>query len=412
MPSSTYFSGGASDWTEHIKDYSTTQDGISLWDQVLTGLQQNLELQTQAVQASTDYDISQAYANYLQNQRQISQASNLGTGFKEQLESNLQSSYQSAFQQAQVNETQELYNVAQAYQDELTNVENQFAEMGETAAGYAGRLFEYASQYGKYVPGYENINWSGDLQGQGIYVQDADRNLVLSEKGKNVLNYLLLNRVSIPGATEADATSTSFEQWLGETYGDELSGYREYADMIRTGFGMEPGKTSFDQEQFEENRLEEWRQNFEAVIPEELSEYYSGIDMTEEEYRNLTDKYTNIRDFYGVAEDTTDSNWTAKTFTIGDKEYTTYSLINSTTPAGEYGVNDYTELNSKYRDSGLETGDVVYYMGALFVVTKKHGRVYDFAQITSGEDRKKNLAEEGYRREYNRMWRRNEWVKI
>lgn len=285
MPSSTYFSGGASDWTEHIKDYSTTQDGISLWDQVLTGLRQNLELQTQAVQASTDYDISQAYANYLQNQRQLQQSNVL---FKEQLESNLQSSYHSAFQQAQVNETQELYNVAQAYQDELTNVENQFAERGETAAGYAGRLFEYASQYGKYVPGYEDIDWSGDLQAQGIYVQDADRNLVLSEKGKNVLNYLLLNRVSIPGATEADATSTSFEQWLGETYGDELSGYREYADIIRTGFGIEPGKTSFNQEQFE--------QTYEDLYTTE----------TIDKVQNISNKYTN-----SAAADSYSSNFTS-----------------------------------------------------------------------------------------------------
>lgn len=280
MPSNTYFSGAASDWTEHIKDYSTTQDGVSMWDQVLTGLQQNLELQTQAVQASTDYDISQAYANYLQNQRQISQASNLRSGFKEQLESNLQSSYQSAFQQAQVNETQELYNVAQAYQKELTKVENQFAEMGETAAGYAGRLFEYASQYGKYVPGYEDINWSGDLQGQGIYVEDDQGNLVLSDKGKNVLNYLLLNRVSIPGKTEADATSTSFEQWLGETYGDELSGYREYADMIRTGFGMEPGETSFDQEAYDEERVSETIADVRDKAESILSKYdFSNKDL-------------------------------------------------------------------------------------------------------------------------------------
>ena len=288
MPSSTYFSGGASDWTEHIKDYSTTQNGISLWDQVLTGLQQNLELQTQAVQASTDYDISQAYANYLQNQRQISQASNLRSGFKEQLESNLQSSYHSAFQQAQVNETQELYNVAQAYQDELTNVENQFAERGETAARYAGELFEYAGQYGKYVPGYEDIDWSGDLQAQGIYVPDDQDNLVLSEKGKNVLNYLLLNRVSIPGKTESDATSTSFEQWLGETYPDDLSGYREYADIIRTGFGIEPGKTSFNQEQFE--------QTYEDLYTTE----------TIDKVQNISNKYTN-----SAAADSYSSNFTS-----------------------------------------------------------------------------------------------------
>lgn len=288
MPSSTYFSGGASDWTEHIKDYSTTRDGISLWDQALTGLQRNLELQTQAVQASTDYDISQAYANYLQNQRQLQQSNVL---FKEQLESNLQSSYHSAFQQAQVNETQELYNVAQAYQDELTNVENQFAERGETAARYAGELFEYAGQYGKYVPGYEDIDWSGDLQAQGIYVPDDQGNLVLSEKGKDALSYLLLERVSIPGATEADATSISFEQWLGETYPDDLSGYRDYVDIIRTGFGIEPGTTARTEDE------SEWR-----TQAADLLDYFEGevpeFDSYEEQYNYLLDTGLGVENAY------------------------------------------------------------------------------------------------------------------
>lgn len=288
MPSSTYFSGRPSDWTEHIKDYSTTQDGISLWDQVLTGLQQNLELQTQAVQASTNYDISQAYANYLQSQRQLQQSNVL---FKEQLESNLQSSYQSAFQQAQVNETQELYNVAQAYQDELTNVENQFAERGETAARYAGELFEYAGQYGKYVPGYEDIDWSGDLQAQGIYVPDDQGNLVLSERGKDALSYLLLERVSIPGATEADATSISFEQWLGETYPDDLSGYRDYADIIRTGFGIEPGTTARTEDE------SEWR-----TLASDLLTYFEGevpeFDSYEEQYNYLLDTGLGVENAY------------------------------------------------------------------------------------------------------------------
>lgn len=246
MPSNTYFSGAASDWTEHIKDYSTTQDGISSWDQVLTGLQQNLELQTQAIQTSTDYDISQAYANYLQNQRQISQASNLGTGFKEQLESNLQSSYQSAFQQAQVNETQELYNVAQAYQDELINVENQFAERGKTLSGLSNRVFEYLETYGGSIPGYEKINWAGNLEEQGVYTRDENNDLVLTEKGSNALSYALLNRLPVD-----ETSSISFEEWLGNTYSDDLEAYRQNYDILRSGFGIAPGTTSLDTEQYE-----------------------------------------------------------------------------------------------------------------------------------------------------------------
>lgn len=406
MPNSLY-TGTASDWANMFKEYSTTEGGISLWEQALTSLQQTADIQAQAVQATADYDISQAYANYLQSQRQISQASNLGTGFKEQLESNLQSSYQSAFGQAETEEAQGLYNIAQQYSENVTETENQFAEVGSALSSIDEQKINYLQTYGQYIPGYDNINWSGDLVEQGIYDLDANNNLVLTEKGSNIMSYALLNRISIPGETPEEASSISFEEYLKLNSEDDYNNYLQYYDIYRNAFGIAPGTVGFDQEQFEENRLEEWRKNFEAVVPEELSEYYSGLDMTEEEYRNLTDKYTNIQDFYGVAEDMTSTK-----LTVSGKEYKIYSVVNRAFPSGEYGVDDYAELNRKYENSGLETGDVVEYMGARFVVTGKQGKFYDFAQITSGEEREKNLAEEGYKRKYNSMWHRNEWVKI
>lgn len=245
MPNSLY-TGTASDWTDVFKEYSTTENGVSLWEQALTGLQQNAELQSQLVQSSVDYDISQAYANYLQNQRQLSQASNLGTGFKEQLESNLQSSYQSAFGQAEAKKAQDLYDVAQTYQEGVTNLENQAIETGETLSGLSNRVFEYLETYGGAIPGYEKINWAGNLEKQGVYTRDENNNLVLTEKGSNALSYALLNRLPVD-----ETSSTSFEEWLGTSYTDELETYRQNYDILRSGFGITPGTTVLDLEQYE-----------------------------------------------------------------------------------------------------------------------------------------------------------------
>ena len=245
MPNSLY-TGTASDWANMFKEYSTTEGGISLWEQALTSLQQTADIQAQAVQASADYDISQAYANYLQSQRQISQASNLGTGFKEQLESNLQSSYQSAFGQAETEEAQGLYDVAQTYQEGVTNLENQATEIGETLSGLSNRVFEYLETYGSAVPGYEKINWAGNLEEQDVYTRDENNNLVLTEKGSNALSYALLNRLPVD-----ETSSISFEEWLGNTYSDDLETYRQNYDILRSGFGIAPGTTALDTEQYE-----------------------------------------------------------------------------------------------------------------------------------------------------------------
>lgn len=245
MPNSLY-TGTASDWANMFKEYSTTEGGISLWEQALTSLQQTADIQAQAVQASADYDISQAYANYLQSQRQISQASNLGTGFREQLESNLQSSYRSAFGQAETEEAQGLYDVAQTYQEGVTNLENQATEIGETLSGLSNRVFEYLETYGSAVPGYEKINWAGNLEEQGVYTRDENNNLVLTEKGSNALSYALLNRLPMD-----ETSSISFEEWLGNTYSDDLETYRQNYDILRSGFGIAPGTTALDTEQYE-----------------------------------------------------------------------------------------------------------------------------------------------------------------
>lgn len=308
MPS-TLYTGSASDWTNMLKEYKTNQSNISLWEQALLGLQETAKIQSQSLEASTDYDISQAYANYKKNQQQLQMKSNLGSGFKEQLQSNLQSAYQNTFAQSNLEKAQGLYNINQEYQENVSNVSDQFTQMGETLSGLSNRVFEYLGQYGSYIPGYENIDWSGNLQQQGIYQLDDTGNLVLTQKGQNALSYAMLNRVSVPDTN----TTMSFEEWLGNSYGDELDNFRNYADVLRSGFGIESGTTQLDMDKYNETKqnlaMEDISGRAEQYLNKYTSQYVNNYNNDWSSFKseishdigdilNITDKDVSVDDYY------------------------------------------------------------------------------------------------------------------
>lgn len=286
MPSSLY-TGGASDFANVLKEYTTTQNGISLWEQALTGLQQAAQLQTQSVQASADYDISQAYANYLQNQRQISQSSNLGTGFRDRLESNLQSAYRTAFAQTQLSEAQNLYDVQQQYQENLSNTENQFTEIGEELSNIDQYRLNYLQQYGSEIEGYGDIDWSGDLEQQNIYTRDAQGNLVLTNKGQQATQYALLNRLSVRDAEGNVIGNTSFADYLREQNEDAYNAYMTYGDIYRSGFGIKPGQIAITEDQRTYGKL-----------ASDLASYYDNNLSSFDSYEEAVNSY--LTDGLGV----------------------------------------------------------------------------------------------------------------
>lgn len=370
MPNSLY-TGTATDWANMFKEYSTTEGGISLWEQALTGLQQNAELQAQAVQASADYDISQAYANYLQSQRQISQASNLGTGFKEQLESNLQSSYQSAFGQAETEEAQNLYNIAQQYSENVTETENQFAEVGSALSSIDEQKINYLQTYGKYIPGYDNINWSGDLVEQGIYDLDANNNLVLTEKGKDLMNYALLERITIPGETPEDYSSISFEEYLKLNSEDDYDNYLKYYDVYRSGFDIEPGTIARTEDE------KNWRTQ--AV---DLLDYFEGnvpeFDSYEEQYNYLLNSGLGVENGY---EALTNLENTLENMIVRHKENRTAY------------IDDENVLKNQLTDLGFNEDSISF--GADY--NKNHDHKYYYTISVSGtglNDMQKHILEQ------------------
>lgn len=104
------------------KSYS---DVIDRYNSMFDPLKSSYTAQQSAYKTQANYDISQAYTNYKKQQLNLLQTQRLGTGLKEELSSSLQSSYKSIFSQLKEQEQQNLYNAAQTYAKNVTDLESE-----------------------------------------------------------------------------------------------------------------------------------------------------------------------------------------------------------------------------------------------------------------------------------------------
>ena len=135
-----------SDYTALAKEYKLPNQKVSLWDQFLTGQQSYYQGVAQQVSDVASYDISQAYANYKQQQLQLQMANQLGTGFKEQVGSQLQSQYGEAFQDVKTQEASALADVQSQYATAVEKGEQQFTQLGKMLKTYDTLIKEYAEE--------------------------------------------------------------------------------------------------------------------------------------------------------------------------------------------------------------------------------------------------------------------------
>ena len=170
--------GLSHDFTEYVKEYVPQGQKISLWENFLTGLQSEYSTAGQQVSEQAAYDISGAYANYKQQQLQLQMNQQLGAGFKEQVGSELQSAYESAFSDIKAQEASDLRTVVSEYAKTYESGEQQFEKLGKLAQQYHTLLDDYADSLGGIAEKpsvlYEKVGT--DEQGQDIYeMTDAAR---------------------------------------------------------------------------------------------------------------------------------------------------------------------------------------------------------------------------------------------
>lgn len=122
--------GTLKDYTELVKEYTPKGQQTNLWEQFLTGTSQQYQTAAKQVQDVYAYDISQAYANYKQQQLQLQMNEQLGTGFKQHLSSQLKEEYGSAYSDIKTQELSALGDVAAQYQSAIATGEKEFSKIG------------------------------------------------------------------------------------------------------------------------------------------------------------------------------------------------------------------------------------------------------------------------------------------
>ena len=208
---------------QEIQNYIAEGERISLWEQALTGLQSMYRPQISAVQQSSAYDISQAYANYKKSQLNLMQNQQLGTGLKEQISSGLGQQYQLAQQQAKTTESQQLLSLASAYAEDVKTLEEQFTQEAETTT----RILEGTLAYINELKG-TNYTLDAFTNPQLGFV-DAEGNW--TEKGIALLDEAYGNKIT---QYNPETGEILIDEKTGEpmiSFGDWLGTQKDFADL-------------------------------------------------------------------------------------------------------------------------------------------------------------------------------------
>lgn len=213
-----------------IKQYQKDAQGVSLWEKYLTGLSETYEQGEQAIQEKTGYDISGAYANYKKSQLNLLHNQKLGTGLKEQLSSDLQSSYASAYGELKSAEAEQIQKLQSSITSAYTSAEKQVAQSAEQLSKITDYLYEFGNIDTSLL---EKSREAGGLG----YFETSDGETRLTSYGKAGLGALMYQ----------GKDGKTFTDYLYEADRDLYDWYMNNLDLARgTIAGFEPGTTSFN----------------------------------------------------------------------------------------------------------------------------------------------------------------------
>lgn len=245
------------DWDEIAKQTSDFGSNVNRWEQFLTGAQDMFQQQMQQVQDVYSYDISQAYANYKKQQLQLQMNERLGAGFQQQVGSQLQTEYGTAYQDIKTQEASDIVNLSAQYQKTVQAAEEEFSEWGETAR----QLQEIAYEWGQTNIGELDrplYDVSSNAKGESEYT--------LSGYGKDYFAKILTNK--------------DFENYLYEENRDLYEAYVSDIDAYNQAIaGVELRDRTYT-----DKYLQEAETKYRAAADKAIQEKSSDLDKIQELY--------------------------------------------------------------------------------------------------------------------------------
>jgi hypothetical protein len=332
--------GLASDYAELSKEYKPYGTNVSLWESFLTGAQTAYSNVGQQVSEKYAYDISDAYANYKQQQLQLQMNQQLGAGFKEQVGKQLQTGYESAFEKLKTEEAGALSDIVTDYNKTVSAQEQQFLKLGEMGKKFDKLISEF----------YTNIPESGVKTYGDLYsieeLDDGTRVKTLTDAGK-LLYHDILSGIDTEGNLFTDfwLNEDSVSDFTQEEREELYSAYRQNPELFKY---MVSGQTAdFDAEAVRERLISE----SEELKKQQLLENDKGINTAVSDVvNNINFDWDDSVMLFGKQPLAFDSKYVANNV---DKLKLHYSQLGINT---DYAKEDLTRVMKMMKDWFNDTG--------------------------------------------------------
>lgn len=277
--------GTASDYAALLKEHQAKQAGVKKWEDIFL---QPYQTAAEQVSTQTQYDISGAFAQYKKSQLNVMQNMQLGTGFKEQIASDLASQYGSAYSQLRQEEASQLGQLQTSYLQTLAQQEEALTEQGERFAEIESALYDYMG-----ITDTSLLERAYGVDGGlGFFEMTEPGSYKITERGIDAFDKALNDYYN---ATEEDRGQL-FTDYLAEQNPELLDWYKQNSGLVRELVGgLEAGDVSYD----ESERDIKWK-DFMSDFKNKYSEYYDEnrqFNSLEEEkqYYNRFEKIANLK---------------------------------------------------------------------------------------------------------------------
>lgn len=371
-----------SDYTQIAKEYMLPNQKKSQWEQFLTGTQTAFQQQAQQVQDVYSYDISQAYANYKKQQLQLQMNEKFGAGFQQQMGSELQTEYGTAYQDIKTQEASALTKVQEAYEEAYQEGESRFAQFGKTGQSLDNAIFEFAETQGYDFSDTTKLYKSRREGGYEFFKQTEDSagnvTTELTEYGKDFYNKML------------HGTENRFVEFLQEN--EDYEGLYDLYMANPDLYNYMVGGLEYGTRKYDETRMTKLLEQEKTNITQDLVSQYSQfseqnlLSMSVDDLYALENKLKSTPSYVGtfVSKGFTQRNArnAAKAY---DKFTDNYGNTYVTVKAYEWGqstdnrkikeINNALNVPKKLSSGTLSVGDIVDYDGKQYIIHKYKGDI-------------------------------------
>lgn len=318
-----YNTGLISDFQRALGETSTTQANINYWEELLQPAQQTYEQTAKQAQVSSGYDITNAYKQYLSQQRGIEGSGLLDTS-KSEFSNLAKNQYQTSYAQSQ---STLAGNLASAYEQYTKDYQTAYEQL-QKEADYTKTIYETALDI---ASGYTKDDRYTEEELNNMYaLNPSTGRYELTDMGKVILGDVF---ESVDETTDKNVLA----QTLRETDEDLYQYYLENKNRVTEALAGYKGTYDYVTGK-EEQRLKASG----AQLTNDSSTYQAKIG-------NRTVNFDKVKTIYNYPE-----NSSAFTPIYYDKSVSGTNFIN--------------ELESYARKKRVTSGDVIDYKGRLYFI--------------------------------------------